>query len=108
MGRVRRTWLLWLAAVWLLWACCHVTAVMGQGQAQGQGQGQGVRRTADLRGGLLEPPSEPTPSGPRTTSTESLIPEASLAKIFQRGGMLMWPLLACSVVMMVFVFERAI
>jgi biopolymer transport protein ExbB len=98
MGRARHAWLLWLAAFSLLWACCHATAVMAQG----------ARRTADLRSGALEPPPEPASSAPRPASSDPLIPDASLAKIFERGGMLMWPLLMCSVVTMVFVFERAI
>src|SRR5947207_547276 len=100
MGRARRAWLLGLAALSLLWACCHVSEVMAQG----------ARRTADLRSGLFEPPPEPAPAAAaaRAAPAEALIPEKSLFKIFERGGVLMWPLLLCSIVMMVFVFERAI
>jgi len=71
---------------------------------------QGMRRSADLRGGVMEPspPPQPAPAARTTSAPESLIPETNLAKIFERGGILMWPLLLCSVVTMVFVFERAI
>ena len=96
MDRARRAGLLGLTALSLLWACYHATAVMAQG----------VRRTADLRSGGLELPADSAPAAPRPASSDPLIPDASLVKIFERGGMLMWPLLMCSVVTMVFVARR--
>ncbi len=91
-----------LAALALLWACCHAPAALAQGP----------RRTADTRGGVMDrspqPPPDALPASPRAAATEPMIPETSLVKMLERGGVLMWPLFFCSVVMMVFVFERAI
>src|SRR5262245_34992626 len=89
-----------LAAFGLLWVAQGTVA-----------SAQGPRRTADVRSAMerpLAPPPDIAAPPARPASGSMLIPEKSLAKIFERGGLLMWPLLFCSVVMMVFVFERAI
>jgi biopolymer transport protein ExbB len=49
-----------------------------------------------------EEPIAAAPSGPRA------IPETNLLEVIQKGGVLMYPILGCSVVMFIFVFERAI
>src|SRR5262245_60400608 len=96
-----RTFILGLAALSLLWAAGLAPAMA-----------QGARRTADNRAGLadrpLAPPPDAVPTSPRAAPVESLIPESNVLKILERGGILMWPLVFCSVVMMVFVFERVI
>lgn len=42
------------------------------------------------------------------SESEALIPTSNLWDIMRKGGILMWPIAACSVVMVAFVFERLI
>jgi biopolymer transport protein ExbB len=88
----RKTWTLGLIAL-AAGICCAAAAA----------QAQGPRRVADTRSAAAPPPA-----AARAAAPASLIPQSSPLAIFQRGGILMWPLLFCSVVMMVFVLERAI
>src|SRR5688500_7332776 len=48
----------------------------------------------------------PTAQLPETAAEETLIPTKSLIGIFHAGGLLMWPILGCSFVLVLFTFER--
>ncbi len=78
-------------------ACCLIVAALSAGALA-----QGVARR------------EPLPGPPATAAAKAPAPppgpqrEKKLVEIFHSGGVLMWPIVVCSVVMMVFVFERAI
>jgi biopolymer transport protein ExbB len=64
------------------------------------------------RPALAQPSAESPPSedAPQTAAAdaEGTIPTTSLIKIMQDGGVLMYPILLCSIISLVFVFERAI
>src|SRR5207249_3206151 len=98
MSGAKQSWLQFLAAMSLLWASGYATPVTAQSP----------RGAAQTAGSLSEAPRQQPVAPPSAGAPSPLIPEKSLVKIFERGGPLMWPLLFCSVVMMVFVFERAI
>jgi biopolymer transport protein ExbB len=67
---------------------------------------------AQIAGGLPPPPGRAagTPSADNASPRQNVgaIPEKNLLDIMKSGGLLMWPILFCSIVMLVFVFERAI
>jgi biopolymer transport protein ExbB len=71
-----------------------------------------VAQTAPRRSGGAEAlPSAPPAAAAKTPAAAAPVGvqrEKNLVEIFHSGGVLMWPILFCSVVMMVFVFERAI
>jgi biopolymer transport protein ExbB len=54
---------------------------------------------------LAQDAAEATPASPDAQGT---IPTTSLVKVFHDGGVLMYPILMCSIVSLVFVFERTI
>src|SRR5687768_8982499 len=62
--------------------------------------------------GSSSPAQESVPStdsaAPVAADPEGTIPTTSLIKIMQDGGVLMYPILLCSIISLVFVFERAI
>jgi biopolymer transport protein ExbB len=56
-------------------------------------------------------PAEAAAAGdslPQSQPAEGTIPTTSMAKIFRDGGILMYPILLCSIISLVFVFERTI
>src|SRR5688572_28185693 len=70
-------------------------------------------QNAGERGFIPPPPGrasdgEAASSEPIRRRAGAAIPEKNLLSIMESGGLLMWPILFCSIVMLVFVFERAI
>lgn len=64
-----------------------------------------VPARAETAGAVQVRPSE---AEPVTVSSENLIPTQNLLDIMVKGGPLMYPIAACSVIMLAFVLERAV
>jgi len=112
MQSLRSRQTLALSAGCLMCVCWLTEPAVAQGPARvvdprgGGGPGIDVR-VAETRQAMPEA-SAAAHLPPSATTGDVSILGGSLVKIFRRGGVLMWPLLFCSVVMMVFVFERFI
>jgi biopolymer transport protein ExbB len=93
----------WILAVWLL--CC-----VGSAQAQAPGTSPPTSTAQDTLTDTTaaappvaapEPEPEPEPQPPQSTTS-------GFIEFFNKGGIFMWPLLACSIIGLAAIIERAI
>lgn len=70
-------------------------ALAQQGAAEGEAVGNAV-------------PAEPNGRSEAAGAADEAIPTTNLFRIFQDGGILMWPILVCSVVVVAFTLERLV
>jgi biopolymer transport protein ExbB len=81
-------------------ACCLLLAVVGVSHAQQTTGFPEAAGSPNVPGGVGQ--------SVQPLSNESSIPARSLLQVFRDGGILMLPIAICSVVLLVFVFERFI
>jgi biopolymer transport protein ExbB len=84
-----------------LLAACATLALVGEAMAQSN-------RAGGDPSVKIAPDESPTTAAAAKPADEAAIPTKSLLGILREGGLVMMPLLACSFVMLIFVFERSI